>query len=88
MGRLKTELEKKFSLVPKDERPLVFNPKNCAEVTSGLLYVSSVSCLFCISFRFFFFFFSLGLLVSACLSVHFCVVCVSVFVLCASSFPV
>ncbi|CAM9674566.1 unnamed protein product, partial [Laminaria digitata] len=32
MGRLKTELEKKFSLVPKDERPLVFNPKNCAEV--------------------------------------------------------
>lgn len=32
MLRLKTELEKKFSLVPSDERPLVFNPKNCAEV--------------------------------------------------------
>lgn len=32
MLRLKTELEKQFSLVPSDERPLVFNPKNCAEV--------------------------------------------------------
>ncbi|CAN0406214.1 unnamed protein product, partial [Hapterophycus canaliculatus] len=32
MLRLKTELEKQFLLVPTDERPLVFNPKNCAEV--------------------------------------------------------
>eukprot|EP00903_Cladosiphon_okamuranus_P022320 g20526.t1 len=32
MLRLKTELEKQFSLAPGDERPLVFNPKNCAEV--------------------------------------------------------
>lgn len=32
MLRLKTELEKQFAMVPKDERPLVFNPKNCAEV--------------------------------------------------------
>lgn len=33
MLRLKTELEKQFALVPSDERPLVFNPKNCAEVS-------------------------------------------------------
>lgn len=33
MLRLKTELEKQFLLVPTDERPLVFNPKNCAEVS-------------------------------------------------------
>ncbi|CAN0431920.1 unnamed protein product, partial [Ectocarpus fasciculatus] len=32
MLRLKTELEKQFAMVPKDERPLVFNPKLCAEV--------------------------------------------------------
>ncbi|CBN76100.1 conserved unknown protein [Ectocarpus siliculosus] len=32
MLRLKTELEKQFAMVPQDERPLVFNPKNCAEV--------------------------------------------------------
>ena len=32
MGRLKAELEKQFSLIPKDDRPLVFNPKNCVEV--------------------------------------------------------
>ncbi|CAM9705828.1 unnamed protein product, partial [Ectocarpus sp. 12 AP-2014] len=32
MLRLKTELEKQFAMVPQDERPLVFNPKNCAEI--------------------------------------------------------
>ncbi|CAN0211809.1 unnamed protein product, partial [Discosporangium mesarthrocarpum] len=32
MGRLKAELEKKLGALPKDERPLVFNPKNCQEV--------------------------------------------------------
>ncbi|CAN0042796.1 unnamed protein product, partial [Scytosiphon promiscuus] len=37
MLRLKTELEKQFLLVPTDERPVVFNPKNCAEV-SGRRY--------------------------------------------------
>lgn len=35
MDRLKAELEKQFLPIPKNERPLVFNPKNCAEVSWG-----------------------------------------------------
>lgn len=45
MGRLKTELEKQFSLVPKSERALVFSPKNCVEVTDNCLCVCVWVCL-------------------------------------------